>query len=236
MTTPRPPHTQNLFPSLSTYISTVTFKSRKYSFLLAVFLCERRRSVHFTLTTKSHTPIKDADFIFENSPVKIIINRNCPEIELAGLKVGPFEEGKEYDVKYWIAHELERAGIARLREEETLDSVILHKISWKEGIQQARQVSPLQEDFYPRLRQYLATLKRGAANNPDKMKEYEKVMHLSHDIVTIRLRKIVALASSPEQTNQTLKDLAKEERILYERLHTIINEWKNKILKVTDET
>jgi len=186
--------------------------------------------------THSFSPIQTIDFIYENTPVKIIINRNCPEIELAGLKIGPYEEGKEYEVRYWIAHELERAGIARLREEETLDSVKLHKISWKESIQQARQVSPLQEDFYPKLRRYLADLKRGAIGNPDKMREYEKVMRLSHDIVTIRLRKIVTLASSPEQTNQTLKDLAQEERTLYTRLHTIISEWKNKILKVPDET
>jgi len=191
---------------------------------------------NYKLTThKSLSSIKDTDFIYENTPVKIIINRNCPEIQLAGLKIGPYEEGKEYEVKHWIAHELERTGIARLREEETLDSVKLHKISWKESIQQARQLSPLQEDFYPKLRRYLATLKRGAINNPEKMREYEKVVRLSHDIVNIRLRKIVSLASSPAQTNQTLKDLAKEERTLYERLHTIINEWKTKILKVPEQ-
>jgi len=187
-------------------------------------------------TPKSHSPIKTLDFIYENTPVKIIINRNQPEIELAGLKIGPYEEGKEYEAKYWIAHELERAGIARLREEETLDSVKLHKISWKESIQQARQLSPLQEDFYPKLRRYLTTLKRSAIGNPEKTREYQKVIHLSHDIVNCRLRKIVSLASSPEQTNQTLKDLAQEERTLYERLNTIIKEWKSKILKVTDET
>jgi len=188
------------------------------------------------LTTKPHSPIKDTDFIYENTPVTIIINRNQPEIQLAGLKIGPYEEGKEYEVKHWIAHELEKAGIARLREEETLDSVKLHKISWKESIQQARQLSPIQEDFYPKLRRYLTQLKRSAIGNPEKLKEYEKVTRLSHDIVNIRLRKIVSLASSPEQTNQTLKDLAQEERILYTRLHTIINEWKTKILKVTEET
>jgi hypothetical protein len=189
-----------------------------------------------THTQKSASPIQTIDFIYENTPIKIIINRPCPEIQLAGIKIGPYEEGKEYEVKYWIAHELEKAGIARLKEEETLDSVILNKISWKEGIQQARQVSPLQEDFYPKLRRYLADLKKDAIGNSDKLKEYEKVMRLSHDIVNIRLRKIVSLASSPEQTNQTLKDLAQEERTLYTRLHTIIDEWKNKILKVPDET
>jgi DNA replication initiation complex subunit (GINS family) len=82
----------------------------------------------------------------------------------------------------------------------------------------------------------LADLKKGAIGNPEKMREYEKVMLMSQDIVNCRLRKIVSLASSPEQTNHILKDLAQEERILYERLHSIIDEWKSKMLKVTDET
>lgn len=188
------------------------------------------------MSAKWYPTIKDVDFVFENSPVKIITNRNCPEIELAGLKVGPFEEGREYEVKYWIAHELEKAGIARFREEEVLDIKKLDKTRWKESVQPARQVSPLQEDFYPRLRRYLADLKRVAANNPERMREYEKAVRLSHDIVNCRLRKIVSLASAPALTNQTLKDLAKEERILYERLYTVINEWRNKILKVGDDT
>jgi hypothetical protein len=173
--------------------------------------------------------------MFENTPIKIFVNRNCPEIQLVGVKVGPFEEGKEYEIEYWIAKELERAGIARIPEEELLDAVKLHKIFWKESIQQARQVSPLEEDFYPRLRRYLASLKRKAVSNPEKMREYEKATRLSHDLVNCRLRKIVSLASSPAQTNQTLNNLALEERVLYERLYTIINEWKSKILKVMKE-
>jgi uncharacterized secreted protein with C-terminal beta-propeller domain len=174
--------------------------------------------------------------MFENKPVKIFTNRNCPEIQLVGVKVGPFEEGKEYEVPYWIAKELERAGIARIREEELLDAVKLHKISWKESIQQARQVSPLDEDFYPRLRRYLVALKRKAVSNPEKMREYEKATRLARDIVNCRLRKIVSLASFPAQTNQTLNNLALEERILYHRLNTIINEWKSQILKVMKES
>ena len=188
------------------------------------------------MSTNSSLSIKDIDFMFENNPVKIVVNRNCPEIQLVGVKVGPFEEGKEYEVKYWVAKELERRGIARVREEELLDAVKLHKIFWKESIQQARQVSPLEEDFYPRLRRYLASLKRKAISNPEKLKEYDKARRLSRDIVNCRLRKIVSLASSPAQTNQTLNDLAREERELYKQLYAIINEWKSKILKVMKES
>ncbi len=186
-------------------------------------------------TIKSLSPIRDADFIFENSPVHIICNRNCPKIELAGLQIGPYEEGKEYEVQYWIANELDRAGIARLREEELLDIKKLDKILWKEKVQQTRQVSHLEEDFYPRLRRFLHKQKKAANTNPDRIAEHRKAIGVSRDIVNIRLRKIVYLASSPEQTNQTLKDLAKEERILYDRLFTIIHEWKNRILKGADE-
>jgi len=188
------------------------------------------------LSTSSSISIKDIDFMFENKPVKIVINRNCPEIQLVGVKVGPFEEGKEYEVKHWVAKELEHKGIARVREEELLDAVKLHKISWKESIQQARQVSPLEEDFYPRLRRYLAGLKRKAVSNSEKLKEYDKARRLSRDIVNCRLRKIVSLASSPAQTNQTLNNLAREERELYKQLYAIIDEWKLKILKVRKES
>ncbi len=187
------------------------------------------------MTAQSQSPIRDVDFIFENTPARIMCNRNCPEIQLVGLKVGPFEEGKEYEVPYWIAEELERAGIARFREEELLDNRKLDKILWKEKLQQARQVSHIEEDFYPRLRRFLTRLKKGANSSPERNAEYRKAEAVAKDIINIRLRKIVALASSPEQTNETLNDLAKEERTLYNQLHMIITEWKTGILKETNE-
>jgi hypothetical protein len=216
-----------LFPLLSLNLKTTLF---------FYTLLKRERSELIRLTiAKSFSPIRDVDFIFENSPVRIVCNRNCPEIELAGLKIGPLEEGKEYELPHWIANELDRAGIARFRDDELLDNKKLDKILWKEKVQQTRQVAHLEEDFYPRLRRFLTRLKTGANSNPDKNAEYRKAVDLAHDIANVRLRKIVSLASSPEQTNQTLKDLAKEERDLYDGLFEIIDEWKNNILKGAEE-
>jgi hypothetical protein len=186
---------------------------------------------------KSLTGIKEVDFTYENSPIKIIANRNHPEIELAGTKIGPFEEGREYDIKYWIAHELERAGIIHILPEEQLDLRKLNNIHWKEsGIVHAKQLSSLEADFYPKLRRYLAGLKRSAiGGNTEKTFEYQKASRMAQDIVNCRLQKIVSLASSPEQNNLTLKDMATEEHILYENLHTFIRDWKGSILKETEE-
>lgn len=170
--------------------------------------------------------------MFENKPVKIIANRNEEKIELAGLKVGPFEEGREYEVRFWIAQELERAGIVRFREEDMLDVVKLHKIHWKERVQPTNKVSSLPEEFFPRLRRYLSYLQKASNNNSEKLKNHEKSMRISRDIVNCRVKKIVSLASSPPLTAQALQNLTPEERTLYHHLQGIINDWRDNILSL----
>lgn len=184
------------------------------------------------LLSESSTSIEDADFEFENASVRVVAIRNCPEVELAGLKIGPFEEGKEYEIRFWVAQELEKAGVARLREEELLDMVKLYKIHWKERVQPVKRVSSLPQEFYPKLRRYLTNLKREAARDAEKMGQYKKCLAYSRDIINCRLKKTVSLSSSPAQTNQVLQNLATEERILYDRLHEIISEWRKGILEL----
>jgi hypothetical protein len=175
--------------------------------------------------------IGSLDFGFEHSPTKIIANRNCQEIKLAGLNVGPFEEGNEYEPYYWVALELEKSGITHFREDENLNVAKLNKLQWSERVQTAGQISKLPTDFYPRLRRYLMNVRRDAAKTSEKMLEDEKARQLTRDIVNSRLRKIVSIASAPAQTEQALTNLTSEERFLYERLHTIISQWRTQILE-----
>jgi hypothetical protein len=179
--------------------------------------------------------IKNLDFCFENLLVKIVANRSYPEIQLAGLSAGPFEEGNEYEIHYWIAQELAESGIAHFREADCLDATKLYKIQWTERVQIAGQISELTEDFYPKLRRYLANTKAEITKHPEKVQEYEKATHLSWDIVNSRLKKIVALSSGPPQTEQILKKFTSEEKLIYEQLRKIINEWKAQILDFEGE-
>ncbi|MDI6805423.1 MAG: DNA replication complex GINS family protein [Candidatus Bathyarchaeia archaeon] len=174
--------------------------------------------------------IRDLDFIFEHTPTRIIANRNCPEIKLAGLNVGPFDEGNEYEIQFWIAQELVKAGIARFREDERLDAAKLYKIQWTERVQTAGQIPKLPENFYPKLRRYLIELKEEASKNTEKIREYEKIKHLTQDVLNARLKKIVSLASAPAQIEQTLKNLTVEERILYDQLYNIMQKWRTQIM------
>jgi len=177
----------------------------------------------------TRSPIKDADASFENKPTKVVAVRSSPEIELTGLKVGPFEEGNEYEIMFWIARELEKAGIVRPRE-ETLNASRLYPILHRERIQPISSLSSLPEDLYPRLRRVLEDLKGASKSSPEKMREYERVEQLSKDIADCRLKKIITLASTPGQKGQILRNLTVEEITLYEELDKIITNWRREIL------
>ncbi len=177
------------------------------------------------------------DFCYENSLVKIVANRNCPEIKLAGLTVGPFDEGNEYEVHFWIAKELASAGMVHFREGEMIDATRLFQVQWKEGVQIPGQISELPGDFYPKLRRFIGDLKDQTQKQPDSIKfqEYDRARQLARDIVNSRLKKIVALSAAPAQSDQVLKKFTSEERLVYEQLVKIISEWKTKILESAGE-
>ncbi len=179
--------------------------------------------------------IKSLDFCYENSLARIIADRNYPEIALAGLTIGPFSEGNEYEIHQWIAQELVKQGIAHLREDDCLDATKLYKIQWKERVQVAGQISELPEDFYPKLRRYMANVKEEITKQPEKVQEYEKTKHLAWDIVNSRIKKIVTLSSGPTQTDQIVKKFTSEEKFIYEQFSKIISEWKAQILNHEEE-
>ena len=174
--------------------------------------------------------IRKADSCFENLPVRIVANRSYPEIQLAGLSIGPFEEGNEYEVQYWIAKELTGLGIAHFRDDFGINATKLYKIQWKERVQIAGQISELFEYFYPKLRRYLANIKAEISTNPEKAQDYEKARHLAMDIVNSRLKKIITLSAGPIQTETIRRRLTFEERFIYEQLGKMISEWKAHIL------
>jgi len=174
--------------------------------------------------------LENLAFRFENTRVRIVANRNYPEIKLAGINIGPFQEGNEYEVYNWIAQEIAAAGIAHFREEDNLDATKLYKVQWKERVQVAGQISELPEDFYPKLRRYLKQLKTESTTQPQKYAEYQKAKHLADDIVNSRLKKIVTLSSGPIQADQILNKLTREEQLIYMQLGKAVNEWRSHIL------
>lgn len=175
--------------------------------------------------------IVDTDLEFQNSMVKIVALGNLQELNVAEATIGPLEEGKEYEVRYWIASELVKAGYARFYEDVPLTFASLNKIHWRETkLQTGRQISPLPEYFYPKLRRYLEELRQSASRDASLAVEYAQALRLARDIINCRLKKIVNLATYPP-AESILRSLSKEERCLFDNVCTMVSEWESKILK-----
>jgi hypothetical protein len=175
--------------------------------------------------------IEDADLEFQNSVVKIVALGNLQELNIAETAVGPLQEGKEYAVRYWIASILVQAGYARFYEDDSMTLLALNKIHYRETrLQTGRQISPLPDFFYSKLRRYLGEVKQKAARDASFAGEYNQALRLAQDIVNCRLKKIANLATY-SQGESALKSLSREERSIFEGVSALVLGWSTKIME-----
>lgn len=176
---------------------------------------------------------RDLDFDYEDSFVRIISLTNLQEITIADTTVGPFEEGKEFETRYWIAEELVRSGYARFHEEAILSYATISKLHWRETkLSPGLQIFQLPDHFYPKLRRFLKAARERSTSEPTAATQYLQADRLARDIINCRLRKIVSLAASSTRTASLAQVLSKEERVLFERVRSAVAEWESRILDV----
>jgi len=173
--------------------------------------------------------VEDIDFDFENSPIRVIITRELPELSRIP-KLSSAKVGQEIEVPYWTAKEIVRQGYARFREEDLLNHNSLSKIHWRETIPSSRQLPSLQPNFYCLLRRHLAELRLQSRQDQLKLRELERTENLVRDIVNVRVRKIISIAASPTPSEELLQGMTREEHTLYSALNGMIENWKSKLL------
>ena len=175
------------------------------------------------------TSVEDIDFDFENSPIRVVVTRELPEMPRMPKLTS--RVGQEIEVPYWTARELVQLGYARFRDEDVVTFNSLSKIHWRETIPDSRRIPSLQSNFYCLLRRHLNELRKQSKQDQVKLRELEKTETLVRDIVSCRVRKIVALAASPTPSEEILQGLTLEEKSLYTVLNRTIEEWKAKLIE-----
>ena len=175
--------------------------------------------------------IADADFDFQNFPVRIVITSEIPFSHPVIDKLRSAKLGQEAELPYWAADELVAANLAKYREEDLMDLAKLSKTHWKETIPSSGQLPSLQANFYCMLRRFLSKLKVEGIHDASRLRDYEKAENLSRDIVNCRLRKIASFAAAPGSSADLLKNMTNEEQVLYKQLGAMITAWKGSILE-----
>ena len=178
--------------------------------------------------------VGDIDFEFENSPIRVLLVRELPEMPRMP-KLTSARIGQEVEVPYWAARELVQLGYAKFREEDILTFNSLSKIHWRETIPDSRRIPSLQGNFYCILRRHLSEVRKQSKQDQVKLRELERTETLVRDIMNCRVRKIVALAAAPTPSEEIMNGLTLEEKSLYNVLNGTIEEWKARLLQESKE-
>jgi len=101
----------------------------------------------------------------------------------------------------------------------------LYPILHRERIQPISSFSSLPENFYSKTKKIIRQLREEAIHDPDKMREYEYAEHLYKDIVSCRIKKIVYLASTRWGPQKVVKCMTEEEKELYYKLKSALNDF-----------
>ena len=99
-------------------------------------------------------------------------------------------------------------------------------------MQSPSSLSALPQDFYPKLRLLISELRARTNEGPEGAREYVKVLNYSKDIVNCRVRKVVSMALARVEPTRALRNLTVEERMLYEEVRRLVEEWRRRILEV----
>jgi len=178
--------------------------------------------------------VGDIDFEFENSPIRVLVVRELPEMPRMP-KLTSARIGQEVEVPYWAARELVQLGYAKFRDEDVLTFNSLSKIHWRETIPDSRRIPSLQGNFYCILRRHLSEVRKQSKQDQVKLRELERTETLVRDIMNCRVRKIVALAAAPTPSEEIMNGLTLEEKSLYNVLNRTIEEWKTRLLQESKE-
>ena len=113
---------------------------------------------------------------------------------------------------------------------------LINKIRWKE--ERMESLQELDEDFYLKVRILIKTLEEQLKENPDDIELLSTIRQIKIsviDIIKARMQKIVKIASTnPEISREYLKNMTKEERMLYVELCDMLSFWHDSLQKFID--
>lgn len=151
-------------------------------------------------------------------------------MEVGDHEIPRLKEGEAAELPRWVAEELAELNAAEIQEEPFEGEIF--KALTREKMLGAPQLSPLQTNFYLRMRRRLATIKEGTETGKYRREDYEKLKGSCYDLIGRRLSKLLSMSSSASL--QTIGDkITPEERVFFTISRSFSDEWKRALLGET---
>jgi len=161
------------------------------------------------------------------SPVRVTMKTSTEQMEVGDLVLSKAKEGERLEMPRWVAEELVALELADMQEEPF--DVEIFKALTREKILASPQLSPLEANFYIRMRRRLAAIRAGVERGKYRREDYEKLKTTSYDLIGRRLSKLLSMSSSASV--QTIADrITPEEKAFFSMSSSISAAWKKALL------
>lgn len=173
--------------------------------------------------------IKDREFAYLLSGTRLKILQNTTRQDIGSIHLENMNQGDVVEVPRWIAEILTELGVAESQEESFASEVF--KAVNREKMAGENQVATLRPDFYLKIRRHLASSSSSqlGAMRPSSVSELERTRTLIYDLVALRLRKILLIASALSPPNDIKEKLTPEEYQIFDTVYGLLQSWRRAV-------
>ena len=169
--------------------------------------------------------IEDITLKSDLSNVKVIAKYNIEEMKIGSFTLEQKDKETKFDIPRWVSSILVDKGLVDFVD-TGIEIEVLTAVH-KEKLLGNLQLSPLRDDFYPKVKLLLNDWKAKFVTNPDLKIEYDKISMSCYDLMNIRISKLISLASLSHPPDDLSKKITPEEHILFNKTRKDIQEWRH---------
>ena len=168
--------------------------------------------------------IKDRDFAYLLSGTRLRAKRNVPKLDVGSVHLEPMNQGDVVELPRWVAEVLINLDLCE-SQEESFSSEVFKAVN-REKIAGPDQLSKLNPDFYLKIKRHLTYSNDNSTLKPQQLQEIEKTRSLINDLIALRLRKILMIASSPAPPGDIREKLTPEEYQIFDTVFNLLRSWR----------
>ncbi len=169
--------------------------------------------------------LKRVNFSFRNEDVNTVCIKNYAGFSLFGEQFGPFEKGKKYKIKLFLAISFIENDILIIDKSEKCDNVDVqrHAIAERDTQQLIKQDTSY---FLNKIKEFRKFTEKDVIDGIKPRRDIENFNSYLMNIIDNRLLKLLR-STKTELSLNAERRLTNSEQILFKRVQELVNTWRN---------
>ncbi len=165
------------------------------------------------------------NFAFQNTDIKTECLKNYGGCSILGKKFGPFEKGKDYKLKFFIAVPFINNNILKVASSEKCDNLDVQRYAISERDDQ-KLVRRERSFFLNAMREFKGFTKKDVEAGIRPNLDIDRYNSYLINILDGRLLKLLKLTKTPISPDNERR-LTNSEKVLFKKVYSLISAWRS---------